>query len=232
MTIRSLHRLGEDAIGGDVNRRALHHPSVPVNPRAFIPPAFLGLGIDTHGHGVELVSVFEQRSDIGRERSVAAPVAMHDCAIHPNGAVRGDAVELKFEMLAAISRINLKMPSIPTETALAIALGDIGILLDRRLGGPIVREVDRLPIGIIEGLGRRSRGGSSLGACIGDVMAFHLRKRNVSFVEEPALVKGQALAGGLDRAKRHKHGEEEEKKTTGHGLFHGLGRTVGESVQK
>jgi hypothetical protein len=62
-------------------------------------------------------------------------------------------------------------------------------------------------------------------------MAFHLRKRNISFVEEPPLVKGQALAGGFGGAKRQKHGEE-EKKTTGHGLFHGLGRTVGESVQE
>ena len=230
MTIRSLHWLREDAIGDDVHRRALHHPSVPVNPRAFIPPAFLGLGIDTHRHGVELIAVFEQRSDIGRERGVAAPIAMHDCAIDPNGAVRGDAVELKFEMLAAIGGIDLKMPAIPTETALAIALGDIGILLDRRLGGPIVREVDRLPIGIIEGLGRRSRSGSSLGACIGDVMPFHLRKRNVSFVEEPALVKGQALAGGFGGAKRHKHGKEE--KTTGRGHFYGLGRAVGVSVQE
>ena len=207
-----------------MNRRALHHPSVPVNPRAFIPPAFLGLGIDTHGHGVELVSVFEQRSDIGRERGVAAPIAMHDCAIHPNGAVRGDAVELKFEMLAAIGGIDLEMPAIPAKAALAIALGDIGILLDRRLGGPIVREVDRLPIGVVEGLGRRSRSGSSLGARVGGVMAFHLRKQNVSFVEEPALVKGQALAGGFGAAKRQKHGEKKKKATTGHWHFHGLGR--------
>ena len=135
-------------------------------------------------------------------------------------------------MLAAIGGIDLEMPAIPTEAALAIALGDIGILLDRRLGGPIVREVDRLPIGVVEGLGRRSRSGSSLGARVGDVMAFHLRKRNVSFVEEPALVKGQTLAGGFGGAKRQKRGEEEEKKTTGHGLFHGLGRTVGVSVQE
>ena len=157
---------------------------------------------------------------------------MHDRAIHPNGAVRGNAVELKFEMLAAIGGIDLKMPAIPTEAALAIALGDIGILLDRRLGGPIVREVDRLPIGVVEGLGRRTRSGPSLGACIGDVMAFHLRKRNVSFVEEPPLVKGQALAGRLGGAKRQKRGEEEEKKTVGHGHFHGLGRAVGMSVQE
>jgi hypothetical protein len=61
-------------------------------------------------------------------------------------------------------------------------------------------------------------------------MAFHLRKRNVSFVEEPALVKGQALAGRLGGAKRQKQGEEE--KTTGRGLFHGLGRAVGMSVQE
>ena len=155
---------------------------------------------------------------------------MHDRAIHPNGAVRGDAVELKFEMLAAIGGIDLEMPAIPTEAALAIALGDIGILLDRRLGGPIVREVDRLPIGIIEGLGRRSRSGSSLGACICGIMTCHLRKRNISFVEEPALVKGQALAGRLGGAKRQKRGEEEEKKTTGDGLFHGSGWAVVASV--
>jgi hypothetical protein len=39
-------------------------------------------------------------------------------------------------------------------------------------------------------------------------------------VEEPPLVKGQALAGGFGGAKRQKHGEEEEKKTTGDGQFH------------
>ena len=146
---------------------------------------------------------------------------MHDRAIDPNGAVRRDAVELEFEMLAAIGWIDLEMPAIPTEAALAIALGDIGILLDRRLGGPIVREVDRLPIGVVEGLGSRARSCPSLGACIGDEMPFHLRERNVSFVEEPPLVKGQALAGGFGGAKRQKRGEEEEeKKTIGHGQFH------------
>lgn len=92
--IRRPHRLRKDAVGDEVNRRALDQPSVPVNSRALIPPAFLGLGIDAHSHGVELIAVFEQRSDIGRERSVAAPVAVHDRAIHPHGAVRGDAIEL------------------------------------------------------------------------------------------------------------------------------------------
>jgi hypothetical protein len=61
-------------------------------------------------------------------------------------------------------------------------------------------------------------------------MPFHLRKRNVSFVEEPPLVKGQALAGGFGGAKRQKQGEEEEKKTTGDGLFHGSGWAVVASV--
>jgi hypothetical protein len=39
-------------------------------------------------------------------------------------------------------------------------------------------------------------------------------------VEEPPFVKGQALAGGFGGAKRQKRGEEEEKKTIGHGQFH------------
>jgi hypothetical protein len=45
------------------------------------------------------------------------------------------------------------------------------------------------------------------------------------------LVKGQTLAGGFRGAKRQKRGEE-EKKTTGRGLLHGLGRAVGASVQE
>ena len=93
-----------------------------------------------------------------------------------------------------------------------------------------MREVDRLPTRVIEGLGRRSRSGSSLGILIAAAVPGHLRKRNVPFVEEPALVKGQALPGGLGRSKRHKHGKEE--KTTGRRHFHGLGGAVGVSVQE
>ena len=116
----------------------------------------------------------------------------------------------------------------------AVALGAgllVLIVLSRRSFGQLVREVDQLPIGVVEGLGRRARSGSSLGVFIAAAVPGHLRKRNVSFVEEPALVKGQTLAGGFGRSKRQKHGEE-EKKTIGRGHFYGLGRAVGVSVQE
>jgi hypothetical protein len=58
-------------------------------------------------------------------------------------------------------------------------------------------------------------------------MAFHLRKRDIAWVEKPTLIKGKALAGGFSRAKRENRCEKEKKTAEQEsGLFHGVGSGV------
>ena len=152
LAILRAHGLSEDAVRYDVEGRSLDEPSVAVNASAFIPPTLLSFGIHSHRHSIELIAVIHQWRDVDGERGVAAPVAMHDRAVHPNGAIGRDAVELQLQMLAAVGGINLEMPSIPSKATIAKSLGEIRSLVDRRLGCPIVRKIDFAPSGIVEGL--------------------------------------------------------------------------------
>ena len=60
--------------------------------------------------------------DIDREGCVAVPVAMHRRPVEPDGAVRGDAVKLQFQVLPPIGRIQPDLAAIPRDSTLAIPL--------------------------------------------------------------------------------------------------------------
>ncbi len=59
-------------------------------------------------------------------------------AIDPNGAVGGDSVELQFQVLISVRRIEFELPSIPTDTATAIALTAHGAGIKGLFYDPVV----------------------------------------------------------------------------------------------
>ena len=121
---RLFDRIRIDAVGDDVHRTAFHEPGVAIDARAFIPPAFHRVGVHAHGNRVHGVAVLRHRRDVDVERRVAAPVACQDRAVEPHGAVRGHAVELQFEVLAAVGGIQLELGADTSRCRATDSLGD------------------------------------------------------------------------------------------------------------
>ena len=115
------------------------------------------------------------------------------------------AVELQFQMLASVGRIELEMPAIPSEPAFAEALGKIGVLVDRRFGGPIVRKVDLAPSRVVVGLRRSASGRSRFGVLVRGLVSYNFGKRDVPAMEEPAAVEGKSFALRLRGRNRGLH---------------------------
>src|ERR1051325_6486112 len=79
------------------------------------------------------------------------------------------AVELQFNILAPIGRIELEGAAIPTDAALAIALLFLRGLVKRLLDGPIMRQVHYAPVLVIESSGCRAPGMSGLGVSVREI---------------------------------------------------------------
>jgi len=71
--------------------------------------------------------------------------------------VRRNSVELQFEMLAVVRRIEPEIFPVPSDAAIAKSLRAVCAWIEGLLNGPIVRQIDRSPLRIIE-LRRRSAG--------------------------------------------------------------------------
>ena len=133
-----------------MNRVELHQPGVAVKACAFIPPAFLRHGIHPDGDDIHFVAESGERRDVHIDRGVAAPIALRQHTVDPDRGVRGNAVELDFQMLAVIGGIELEIFAIPTDSARAITFADAYLFIERLLHRPVVRQIDRLPRRVVK----------------------------------------------------------------------------------
>ena len=172
-------------------------PSVSVDSRPFVPPAFLSIGIDPYGNGIEFVTVSGQGSEIDRERGVPAPVPVNEGAVNPYGAVGGNAIKLEFQMFAAIGGIDLEVAPIPTDSTGSISLGNVGFWVERCFRGPVVREIQFPPVGIIVNRSGCSAGRSGFGIEVGDLVAVDHREGDISQIKQPSAIQREFLTGGV-----------------------------------
>ena len=100
--------------------------------------------------GIAVVAVAGQGGDVDVERRVAAPVAVDHGAVHPDGAEGGHAVELKFDVLAAIVRIELESLSIPADAAARNPWARLFFSIDRPPDRPIVGKIDLGPVAVVD----------------------------------------------------------------------------------
>ena len=140
----------EDAVGLDMHWITLDDPGVAVKSAALVPPAFHGFGIDAHHQRIKLVAIGDVRRQVDIDRVITAPVAVDERAIEPHGGKGGDGVQLQFDMLAVVLRLEAQHVAIPDHAPAAVALIDIAALLDRLEADKVVRQGDRLPCTVVE----------------------------------------------------------------------------------
>ena len=101
------------------------------------------------GERVEIIAKLGEGRQVDGERSVAAPVACHDGAVEPDLAVRGDAVELKFQMATAVGGVELELPTVPRDAARAVSLREVGFFVERPFHRPVVGQVEFAPFRVV-----------------------------------------------------------------------------------
>ena len=163
-----------------------------INAAPLIPPAFHVIGVHANGNRVGGVAVLGHRRDIDIERRVTVPVVMHRRAVEPDRAVRCDAVELQFQVFAAIGRIQLELASIPGDSTLAIPLRFICFGIPRLFNHPIVRQIEFSPSLVVELRRCRAPGARGFGAPFSLVaVCSEDGVRNITEMKPPAMVQRQ-----------------------------------------
>ena len=100
--------MGEYPVGHDMDGRALHQASVPVHPGSLVPPSLHGGCVDADGYRIDLLPITGKGSEINGEPRVTAVVMMHLGAVYPDSAMGTDSVDLEFQMLAVVGRVELE----------------------------------------------------------------------------------------------------------------------------
>ena len=193
----ALHRIGVQAVGGDVQRVALDQPDMAVDAGAFVPPAFLGVRVDAHRDAVHLVAVAQVGRDVDGAAVVAGPVAIHHDAVDPHRAVGRDAVELQLDVAAPVGLRQLQITPVPADASGAVALRRVLLTVEGVLDGPVVRQVQPAPVGVVELRPASADDAARLGLVVARAVSLDRRRRHFAAVEQPAGVQRQALARPL-----------------------------------
>ncbi len=188
-------------------------PDVAVDAGAFVEPALAEGGVHAHGDDVP-GAVVKHVAEVDLEAAVAAAVAADDVAVAEHDAVAEHAVEFQADPLAQVLRRNLQHAPVPADAGLrigaaqrcvamrgsrvfAIDQGGGRVLARRQRHRPVVRQVDALPVAVVEG----EQGGVGgvlaalgVGALEGAEMEVARRIVGVAEMETPAAIAQQAQA--------------------------------------
>jgi hypothetical protein len=141
---------------------------------------------------------------------------VYEGAVNPYGAVGGNTIKLEFQMFAPIGGIDLKVAPIPTDSTGSISLGNVSFRVKRRFRGPVVREIQLSPVGIIVNRCGCSSGGASFCIEVGGLVSVNNWKGNVSQMKKPSAIQREFLTGRVGGlSQRSGYGQEKERS-----LFH------------
>ncbi|PAV92971.1 hypothetical protein WR25_26857 [Diploscapter pachys] len=181
-------RIALHAVGFDRHRRAPRQPGVAVQAGTFVPPALHRIGIDADGHDVQRIPEPRERRDVEVEAVIARPIVRDRTAVHPDGCIGRDAVELQFQVTSLVGGIEAEGTAIPADPARAVALRRIGGLDERLEACPVVRQRDGAPLAVVIVHRRRAARVARLGAQIRLFVRRRGRYDHVALMEQPARV--------------------------------------------
>ena len=142
-----------DGIGFD-------EPNVAINSRALVKPSVTLRRV--HAHQQDILSAgIGEIGDIETERIVAAAVLADVETVEDHHGLAVSAVELKRNPLALVRLGHFEDSSVPADArGWVIAAQRIetlakkrGVVGKRQLDGPIVRQIERFPVAVVEGEG-------------------------------------------------------------------------------
>ncbi len=166
-------------------------PHVTVDAAARIPTR-VGLAGVVYPHGDHVFPRHEVPRDVVRKADIAVGPPAQIEAVDPDIAVHVDAVELEPRFPLACAGREPEDPAVPADSRREVATAPAGrgVLPRRPLDAPIVRQVQRTPLPVVEA-GLVSTGWIARG-------------------EAPAWIHRQALPLRAGRSHEHEAGEEDD----------------------
>ncbi len=207
--------------------RGLDQPDVAIEAGTLIGPGFAEADVATDDEDVRLARSGEV-GDVDAEGGVAALVRSDDEAVEDDEAVARDTVEFECEAPPGILGRDRQHAAIPADAGRGpqpadrleplIGAGAIEIrarraeLLERQIDRPVVRQVDRLPLLVVEARVRDRRAdvaGLAIGIVRGAEAEILGRIGGVTEVEAPAAIERHDAAregrrNGGRRCSRHR----------------------------
>ncbi len=193
-----------DGIGFD-------EPDVAVDAGALVEPAVARRGIHANQQNIAAAGIGEI-GDVETERIVAAAVAADVEAVEDHHRLAVGAVELEGDALACVVCRKLENAAIPADARRGIVAAQRieafaeqrGIVLERQLDGPVVRQIDGLPVAVVEG---EAPGGKKIARLLevagSSAAEFEVLGRIVGVAEmkAPAEIEQQAFAPAARRRR-------------------------------
>jgi hypothetical protein len=167
-------RADEGAALLDVQVAGLDQPDLSQDPRAGVPARRRReRGVGPHGQHVGAVGA-QEVGDVVAQADIAAGAVAQVVAVDPDAAALHHPVQLD-EHPAAGRRLDVQRPAVPGHARGQEAAGPAGPRLDveRPGDGPVVRDADGRPAGVVEGGGL-----GALGIALDEAPAVGQRRRD------------------------------------------------------
>src|SRR5579863_5456643 len=134
----------------------LGEPDMAIDARPLVKPANAIGGVDADNEEV-LAPVIQEIADVELERDVAAVVTAEVTAVQEHHCAAKYAVELESDAPSRVRGRDIESTSIPANRGIAVVAAErlVAVALERlimherQLHGPIVRQVERPPAGIV-----------------------------------------------------------------------------------
>ncbi len=192
------------AVGRDRHRRLIAQPDMAVEAGALIPPALHRIRIDADGDDIRPPPEARKPRHAVAHGVIAGEIVRNDAAIDPDGREGCDATEFQLDPPPTKRGAQPEAAPVPADPARAIALRDIGGLHEGLERGPVMRQVDGLPVAIVEIDRRRTTGVAGLDRQIGRIVRVKRGGLDIALMEQPAAIHQDAYferpsAGGFER---------------------------------
>src|SRR5579859_3827379 len=187
----------------DVEGTGLYEPGMAINSSAFVEPAFVLSGVNSEDKNV-FFAVTREVGDVETEWRVAARIAAEINSIEHHDRVSKDSVEFERKPAVGVARGNFEHAAIPADTGfgkvaangLVSVVPEFGRVDKRKSNGEIVRQINRLPLAVVEILARWQKELARFGenAAFAEVEIL-CRIVGVTEMKSPIEIEEETLAG-------------------------------------
>ena len=147
----------ESAVRRNRQRRGLNQPDMAINARALVEPPLEFGSVHANGHRVLAAEVHDVR-EVVAEPAVAAFVMADEVAVDKYPAIAKGTVKLQPDAPTRIRLVQRERAPVPTDVVAARKpkpdgsepMRAIGLLVEGQFNGPVVRQIERAPAGIVE----------------------------------------------------------------------------------
>src|SRR5271165_1375427 len=130
---------------------------MPINSRTFVKPSIAKAGVQARNQ-IVLATVVQKVRQIKTKRRVAIVIAAHEVTVQEDQRTAESTIELHDHTPPNVFLGNVEHAAIPTDAGLGMTATErfvtmrlqIFIVNKRQLDGPIVRQVQRAPFGVVE----------------------------------------------------------------------------------